>query len=67
MSKSDNDKTPNNRGDATNPGVTVTAPLSKSEAYATHGGQQKSEAHYKAIVQKAAKDGDQGVYSKRRK
>jgi hypothetical protein len=63
----DSDKTPNNAGVADNPRITVTAPLSKSEAFATHGGQQKSEAHYKAIVQKAAKDGDQGIYRKGRK
>jgi hypothetical protein len=43
--------TPNT--DAVNPNVTVTANQSKTEAINTHGGTQKSEANYKAIVDRA--------------
>jgi hypothetical protein len=56
-----NDKTPN-ANDADNPHIVVTANQSKTEAYNTHGGAQKSEQHYKAIVQKSARDGDQATY-----
>jgi hypothetical protein len=62
----DRDKTPNAR-EADNPGITVTAPLSREEAFVTTGGAQKSEAWYRKQVQKGADDGDQAVYSNKRR
>jgi hypothetical protein len=41
--------------DKVNPSVKVQAPLSKSEAASTHGGEgnQRPESHYKSIVDRA--------------
>jgi hypothetical protein len=43
----------NKEGFATNPDVPVTSTQSKNEASSTHGGTQRSESHYKKIVEKA--------------
>jgi hypothetical protein len=50
-------KTPN--ADRVNPGIKVSTNQSRSEAQNTHGGTQRNEGHYKAIVDRAFnRDGD---------
>ena len=50
-------KTPNT--DRVNPGIKTFANQGRDEAQNTHGGTQKSEAHYRKIVDSAMnRDGD---------